>query len=504
MPQNVALQTSSTDQQPEVRIKHAPQGEVLYNFAQSDAFVQCIIGPIGSAKTSEAILKLLRLINEMPAVPEGERLVRRSRVLILRNTQVDLKSTTIKDWERLRPKELTVTGKMSMDSPITDKLKWKHSDGMSYVEAEVMFVGFDALGDVKKLRGYQLTHLWADEAKELSKEVVDMAIGRLGRFPEPTLVEYKPHALLTSNAPAGDEWLALLERDRPDGYEFFIQPGGVIKVNGKWVMNPKGENVANLQPDYYSRQIPGKKDSWVRQNLANEFVVVSDGRPVHPDFSQSLHVSDYELEPSGGLPISFGADWGRTPAAAVVQFQPNGRLMVLDEVTTVNTGIPAFGRAVKRLLNERYNGLQLASNYGDPSGTSFGYRDESCFDLMDSEGLFVEPAPTNDPDVRFAALDWYLTNLIDGEPAIVISPRCKMLIRGLAGGYGFKRLQVAGHQAMYQDKPNKTPESHVCESLHYVLCGHGGADKVMMSDSSAWAKEFDDVETWHPNQTVYE
>jgi hypothetical protein len=73
---------------------------------------------------------------------------------------------------------------------------------------------------------------------------------------------------------------------------------------------------------------------------------------------------------------------------------------------------------------------------------------------------------------RTTALDVLLTKLVGGEPAILVHPRCRVLIRGLAGEYQFRRLQVAGDDR-YHDKPHKNAVSHVCEALHYGLLGAG-------------------------------
>lgn len=496
--------TSSGEQQV-VQFKHRAQGETLYAFQNSTAFVQILIGPIGSAKTTDACAKVLRMINNQPPMDDGKGgRVRRSRWLVMRNTTVDLKATTIKDWKEVVPPEL---GKMKMDAPITHSLKWRHQDKVSYIEAEVLFVGFDALGDVRKLRGYQLTGLWADEAKELPKEVIDMAIGRLGRFPKASALDYPSVALLTSNAPAGDEWLAKIAEEPPSGYDVFIQPGGVVKVAGHWKMNPKGENVGNLKDDYYERQIAGKSEPWIRQNLANEFVVAIDGRPVHPDFSQEVHVSKHPLEPMGGVPVVIGCDWGRTPAAVFVQFLPTGQVRIYSEIATENTGIPQFGEAVKKEFQSKYEGLPLGDNYGDPSGGGPGWTDDTAFTLMAGVGIEVLPSPCgNDPAIRFASMDKLLTTMVGGEPAILIDPSCKTLIRGLAGAYHYRRMNVTGYEGRYTDKPEKTPESHTVEAAHYILVGGGVAQEL--KQPAGWKTEVDRLEEefggFHPAHRHFE
>ena len=487
-------------------INHAPQGAMLHHFCHSQSFVSGLIGPLGSGKTFEAVYKILDCINNQPPDRNNKR---RSRWLVMRNTLVDLKSTTIKDWRSVVGNEL---GPFNYSAPITHHLKWLHQDMTTIVEAEVLFVGFDDLGDIKKLRGFQLTGLWVDEAKEMAKEIIDMAIGRLKRYPAKGEIDggYPSYALLTSNAPAGDEWLAETVRADPEGWDIKVQPGGVIKINGKWVPNPEAENLANLDSTYYAGQLANKKEGWIRANLANEFVHAGSGRPVHEDFNERVHVADYPLEPTGGVELHIGADWGRTPAGIFIQYQPNGQIWVLREVTTVNTSAGPFANAMRQFINQHFEGYDFGDGYGDPAGASAGQDSEdSCFEIVNAEpynlDLFPAPCPTNDFDLRTAALDSRLTTLVGGEPAILIDKRCVKLVAGLAGAYNFKRVAVAGYEARYHDKPDKTPESHVCEALHYVLLGCGEGDNVTSGSSSA---EFAEIEKefggWHPDQSVYE
>ena len=64
---------------------------------------------------------------------------------------------------------------------------------------------------------------------------------------------------------------------------------------------------------------------------------------------------------------------------------------------------------------------------------------------------------------------------------MLVDPKCKVLIRGMAGEYEFKRIQVAGSER-YHDKPDKGPTSHVCEASHYMLMGAGEGE--MMFDQA--------------------
>lgn len=485
----------------DVRVAYKPQGPVLGRFHRSKRFLRQLIGPLGSGKTQACIADLLHQIDTQVPDRDG---VRRSRWAAARNTYRDLSGTTIKDFrawtDQMQAGRFTQGG----DASPTWFAKYRRQDG-TRVEAEVVFVAFDVEADVKKARGLQLTGLWLNETKELHKANVDMLMSRVGRYPPRAQVPNARHSVIgDTNAPDRDHWLAKLSLNPPEDWEFFIQPGGVIRVGGKFVVNPAAENLSNLDPQYYYRNMQGKKESWIRQNLGNEFVFHSDGRPVHPDFNEQLHVG--ECQPAPGMRIVLGFDFGRTPAGIVMQRQFSGQWQVYHEFCTVNTSAHTFGKAFRRFLNAEYAGFSYSA-WGDPSGSNQSQtRDETPFDMLLANDIDALPAPTNDPEERYTALDSNLTKLYEGDPAILIHPRCTTLIAGLAGAYQFKRVQVSGEDR-YHDEPVKGPESHVCEALHYALLGEGEGQMLLQSD---WGRQYrnpetgQNMESWAPDPRFFE
>lgn len=488
----------------QVQIDYAPQGATLKDFhkVREDYHHRILIGPLGSGKTQACIAECLQMIDEQEPRPETTKdpygnlvqmPVRRSRGVIARNTYTDLQNTTIKDWREWTD-ELPV-GKF-VDGNAGKSPTWNceyfKGDGTKVI-AEVVFLAFDVEKDIRKARGIQATWVWCNEIKEMARAIVNMLFGRTGRYP----ARSRQMMIGDSNAPDRDHWLGQLAlKVKPEGWWFGIQPAGVIQVAGKWKPNPAAENIDNLPKNYYYNQVAGARESYIRSNLANEFVFFSDGRPVHRSFNERLHTAD--LEPTPGIPIVVGVDFGRTPAAAIMQPQENGQWYVLKEVVTVNTNALDFGRSLKRVLNEFYNGY-MVSIWGDPAGDQMAQtRDETPFDMLALAGLEAYPCHTNDFEERITALDEKLERLVDGQPAILVDAECTMLIKGLAGGYKYKRIQVSGDDR-YQDKPDKTMESHVCEALHYGLLGAG--EGVTMFDQE---EIYEGVDEWHPTHARFE
>lgn len=483
----------------QVLLKYQPGGRTLQAFHDDPSEHRLIIGPLGSGKTSSAIVECLRWSSDIPPMHDG---VRRSRGLVVRNSLVDLKSTTIKDWESIVPDRI---GRMNRQPPITCRLNHRLQDG-TQVDAEVMFIGYDQFGDIRKIRGLQLTWAWIDEAKELPGDVVDYILSRTGRYPRRRdLRDYRSGSVLTSNAPALDEWLADRALNPPEGWGVHIQPGAVYRRDNRWHVNPEAENLENLKRGYYESNLVGKSEDWIRANLANEFVFLADGRPVHPDYSQRMHMVDYEFDPVPGVPIRLGVDWGRTPALVAVQSLPQG-YRVIDEFVTDNMSVFRFSEEAMRYLSRRYDGFDFTSGWGDPAGTSYTQtRDESCFDVMNARGFNIAPAPSNDLDLRVSAVDRVLTRVSGGEPAILVSARCRVLNKGLSGAYRFRRLSTSGG-ARFADKPEKGPESHVCEALQYLLMGEGEAGEML--SNTAMREEYMRIESqyggWRPDPRFFE
>jgi hypothetical protein len=61
----------------------------------------------------------------------------------------------------------------------------------------------------------------------------------------------------------------------------------------------------------------------------------------------------------------------------------------------------------------------------------------------------------------------------------LISPKAKLIRKGLAGGFQFRRLKVAGDER-YTDEPDKNMYSHPVEALEYVMLGEGEGDAALL------------------------
>lgn len=454
---------------PQVEFNYAPQGPVLEQYILGAGQREFIMGPLGSSKTNASCWKVFRTMCAQEPNKQG---VRKTRIAAIRNTYPDLFSTTIKDWlEMFEPLgKFTQGGK----EPPTHKLSFKLEDGTT-VQSELVFLALDRDEHVKKLRGLQLTAAWLNEVKELPFAIVQMVDLRIGRYPQ----EMEPtwYGMFgDTNAPDTDHWYyRLAEEERPEGWVFHRQPGGLTRdsKDAPWRENPDAENIQNLPAGYYLKGAQGKKEDWVLVNLANEYGYVMDGKPVWPEYRDSTHCKPFELIKDLGLDI--GLDFGLTPAATFGQRMSNGQIRIRRELVTTDTGVIRFAKQLKEFIAEHFPGWPINSITGDPAGDQRqpGDNEErTVFQLLAANEIAAMPASTNDFTIRSESVAAPMRRMIDGEPGFLIHPDCKITRKGMAGAYCFKRVAVAGSDR-YRDVPDKNSYSHPCEALQYQMMGQG-------------------------------
>lgn len=433
-------------------------------FMQSNAFVRLIVGPIGSGKSSGCVGEIIRRACEQQ--PDGFG-VRRTRFAVVRNTYPELRDTTRKTIEQW----LDETGWAAVS-------RWQEVENSLIIETEdmhceVLLRALDRPQDVRKLLSLELTGAWLNEAKEIPRSVFDMLQGRVGRYPSkfqggPTWFG----VWADTNPPDTDHYLyKIFEEQRPDGFALFRQPSGLA---------PNAENVENLPAGYYRRLSAGKNADWVRVYVGAEYGYVQDGRPIYPEWNGHVHAAEVQpLEPllhlpNSSPPIYIGQDFGLTPAAVLVQRDPNdGQVQVFDELVSEDMGAVSFAQELAAKIKREYPGRPV-KGWGDPAGEQRSQVDERTpFDVVRAAGLQISAAPTNDFTRRRESVAGLMLRMtMTGRPALAIGPKCIVLRKAMAGGYCYRRIQVAGDER-FADKPDKGPYSHVAEALQYACVGMG-------------------------------
>ena len=456
-------------------------GKVVKEFLKDNSFFRGLRGPVGSGKSVSCCVEVFRRALKQEPSPDGKR---KSRWAVIRNTNPQLKTTTIKTWLDWFPE--TTFGNFAYSVPFTHKIHFHD------VELEVIFLALDRPEDVKKLLSLELTGVWINEAREIPKSIVDACTMRVGRFP--AIKDGGPTwygVIADTNAPDEDHWWSIMSGEvpapdhmseeeslmllKPDNWKFFVQPQGMleIKENDKikaYELNKDAENIQNVTPEYYSNIIRGKSKSWIDVYVLNRLGTIEDGKVVYPSFREDVHIADEDI-PFAPVTVYIGLDFGLTPSAVFGQKLPDGRWILLHELVCFDIGTVKFGELLKHEIIKHcsQNDLKI---FGDPAGDFRAQTDETTpFQILRQQGIQAFPAPSNDVGLRIESVEVSLNRMVDGKPGFLMNRSCNQLRKGFLGGYHYRRIQTAGER--YDDRPNKNKYSHVHDALQYLMLGAG-------------------------------
>lgn len=447
----------------------------LVPFLTSQSFISLVVGPVGSTKTTAGIMKIAYQAKRMAPCRDG---IRRSRAVWVRNTNEQLRDTSIPDFLKWYP-----DGLAGSFTKTEKRFILKFDD----VECEVLFRGLDDANDVRRLLSLQASFGILDEFREISPSIFEALQGRLGRYPDGMLVPHRPewgvdkkgnpiqgcvqddgssNAMVwgMSNPPDFDTAWEQFLTNPPANASVFFQPSG---------MSQEADWSHYLPSNYYENLMEGKSEEWVDVYIHAKFGRSLAGRPVFRAFDVDFHVAKNPLRPIylSERPLIIGMDFGLNPSAVLCQLDPRGRLLTFEALTHDGMGVTRFvQQKLKPVLAQKYAGLKYVV-VGDPAGVQRSQVDEkTVYDILKQEGFNALPASTNSIVSRIAAVDAFLTRQIDGGPGWLIDPTCRPLINALRGGYRYKLKRTGEHE----DKPEKNEHSHIADACQYA-CLHADA-----------------------------
>lgn len=470
-------------------------------FHADDTFVQLIMGPYGSGKSTICVNKIVDAACRMPKWYNGRR---RAKCIIIRNTSGELQSTTLQTW-------LQWFGDLGdikkRQKPL---LTYEHTfnDGHGIIELELVFIALDRDEDIRKLKSIEATFAYINELSEVPQAVLHHLIGRVNhRYPSKSFCSepYWSGIICDTNPPDEDHWIYKdFELNPTPNYKVYYQPSGLVMnpdgsfakdKEGNYIANPRCDNYENLSPDYYVKLAEKRSEGFIKVYCAGRYGIVESGKRVYPEYNDDIH-SVPKLEAIQGLPIHLGWDFGLTPACIVFQITARGQIRLLKEYLAEDMGIRTFAKNIvlpNLPVDFVYN--KIGESEGDPAGmASDGIMEElSCIGELNDLGIKTNPATTNDPSVRISSVRYFLNAMIDGQPAFLISrDGCPVARKGFINGYHFKRMSISGDER-YQDKPNKNRFSHIHDAIQYGLMKFA-SDRVIDNKKAEASK----VDMWNP------
>lgn len=463
-----------------------------------------IRGPVGSGKSSGCIWHCV--LNALEQDPQWDG-VRRSRYGIIRASYPALKSTVIKSWKSWFKLFVNIV----YDVPIRGELRLPHPDGETEVEIELVFIALDREEDVNKLQSLELTGCHINELAEIPSGVHQMLKSRVNRYPE---MEFggakKPFIVGDYNSVPTDHWLyKLAEETKPLKHSFYVQPPALLVVpQGKgniqdaagncYIINPDADNLGHWQPgnrgeppnakstwsftrkewwvphldeDYYTDMVLGADPDWVNVLVLNNYGELRSGKPVFPEYLDSIHYDEKLLKPMDGIPITIGVDLGLTPAALFTQLTPVGKFTAFDEIVTEDCSVHKF-------LND-FLRPHIINNYPkhsvtlvlDPAGMTRSQNDaKAAYELVRDSGLPYIFAPTNNIAKRREAVVFFLRKL----GGFAVGPKCPYYRKGMISEYKYEKRRLAlanirgSQMESFKEKPEKNIFSHINDAGQYA------------------------------------
>jgi hypothetical protein len=435
----------------------------------SDAFIlstepfPVINGPIGSAKTTAAVKKVIVEATRLPPWDTSDGEPRRTYIpFVFRLKYEQLWKGTIPSWWKIFPQDL---GRWvgAPPRPAQHIIDWRDQWGPVRVIAR--FQAFGDTADPDDLRGLEGTDALLEEIDTMPEALAIAISGRIAREPGRQILRRPGRIYGTLNAPDVLNWTYRdFWEDPKPGYRLYRQPGG---------LDPAAENQAGTGRAYYEDIIAKNTHrAWyIRRMVHNRPGFTRDNDVVYPVYDDERHLAAKTIPFLPSLPVLVGIDGGLTPAAAYFQERPDGQVRQLAEVTITHGGMKALARAMLALEAWRFPGAEFVTA-ADPAMTAGEDTEEGSARAQLQKALHrqVKLARTNDPEQRNAPLrDKMQFTCETGEPGFLLDPSCKVSRRGYSQTYAYHRIRGTNERS----RIIKNEDSHVMDAGGYAALETG-------------------------------
>jgi len=510
--------------------KYAPCSPTLDVFHRCDAQSRCIVGPIGSGKTTAAIWEVGFNLPRRIYMNYG---ISETRWFVIRKTYdalMDSDFTEAMDWfshGEWKPSRKLLT------------VKWPSSTNCpSPLIVHLKFLSCNTPEEEGKFRSQNVTGAWIDEANQLpllSKQVVK---GRLGRYPKQkdspcgfvpryfietanpfpanhamyttydwvgpkvlvdpapqwrctnrecqktfSLVDHCPKCGAPGELTGKKDWrtgvydCSVLEKKLPTNGPIPSIPPTPDHV-GFW--QEAGENEENLRPEYYDsvRRDYSEAPEMVNILVEGEPGDTPRGKPVYRNFDKHVHIAkapltwrkerDNRTGELKGVPLLVGWDFsGNFPAAVVTQKIAPMQYQVLKEFYNDRMQALDFGKWVLSSLASEYPGYE-GIHYADPASWA-RYSSENGGFTSNAQMVMEYCGIEMTPSRN--ELDLRISavdQLLLWRNGLLIDQQCYMLCNGFTAGYVREQNPRMGEKD-YKENPLKNNFSHVHDAFQYSV-----------------------------------
>lgn len=483
----------------------------VMRFHQSAAEIRILCGPVATGKTAGLIndMKYISAQQEPYFTATHKKGKRHTKFCFVRDTQAELKGAVIDHLSKWIDESILHI----RSQPDRAWFQYRDHTGC-LVRCDIDFVGMDTEASVRRLKSRNYTVVYLNEGQYSEAYIRDVCFERSKRFPlNEHGVSYTYGGLtIDCNPPKLTHWivqdyLKSFARDEKGNVssEFFNVPAPLIRKEGfhpdgfyskgwTYYKSPTDEashlhhiydsETGELLRDginYWIGLLQGYTERDIKALILGEMVGENAGKPIYGDsFNAKVHISDVPLKFVPGVPVRLSFDWGHHAACVVSQYLPDGRWGIMRELYGGNLGLDS-------LLEIQLGPLLRDECQGNPVYVIFDPSDkklEGAADLKQSERVakFLRSQGVNFDPVRMEAAEtnqWKrrnnaLTFALERNNAIVIDPRCDLIIDGMLGEYVYPPKR--GDSTTYQPGPNKESKySHIFDCVEYEAMAYMGS-----------------------------
>lgn len=363
-------------------------------------------------------------------------------------------------------------------------------DGKGPVQMDVRIRAVQDVDLDEFFRGKECTAFWLPEFDtHASASILSYCANRTGRHPEPEdRPENPPFPAWEgvwgdANTPVIGSWFqkefysATRETLASRGVSLHRQPPG-YDPDSPDGFHAAAENKANLKrirPDYYRHKAMMQEEHDVRRLLQCKLTYGRMGKPVHPAFDETVHVSATPLDYDPEAVLIIGIDVDFHGSAVFGQRALFGGWKALAEVVAADApdgemDVLEFADAITAMRTQRFPRCKRAIIVMDPAGGSrsnLNRRLSFGTELQQRTKINVVPAPSNDPKLRRAAL----ARPLKRRNGFVSDPGNTWLNTALNGGFHYPTKGSATSQSA-----KKNEYSSVGEACEYMVMGGEGLE----------------------------